>query len=508
MEYDGDDDDVVPLETSVRSSTRTRRPNRRVFGDEWANHTVQLTPSSRTFLGHIIPSLSHDDLFLHSLDWDAPFSEDYGSYHGLNLLHVDPYNNEVDWTHPFTPAAKASSADTPTLREIQQLSPVEIEAWYDAMDVELQALRDKRTMTEINHCDVPKGKQIVKSTWAFKHKRRPNGEIYKLKARFVVRGDLQRLDDTDSTFSPVVDWSTVRLLFILTVAQRLKSTTIDFNAAFVQSDLPDPIYLELPPGYAVPNKDKVYKVDKSLFGDVRAARLWYKHLSSALVTKMGFIKSDIDSCLYLRDGLVFVFYVDDGIIISSDDSKVQQFIDELRKFNFDLSIEADYAGYLGVDIIAQPDGTLLMAQSGLIERILIDLGLTDSTSTKATPAAEILGPFKSSPPFEESFNYRSVLGKILYVSSYTRCEITLANHQCARFSIDPRSPHGVAIKRIGRYLLGSRDKGMIIKPTKDITLDCYADADFAGLFSTSDPEDPKSVKSRSGYVITLGHIPV
>jgi hypothetical protein len=223
---------------------------------------------------------------------------------------------------------------------------------------------------------------------------------------------------------------------------------------------------------------------------------------------MGFIKSDIDSCLYLRDGLVFVFYVDDGIIISSDDSKVQQFIDELRKFNFDLSIEADYAGYSGVDIIAQPDGTLLMAQSGLIERILIDLGLTDSTSTKATPAAEILGPFKSSPPFEESFNYRSVLGKILYVSSNTRCEITLANHQCARFSIDPRSPHGVAIKRIGRYLLGSRDKGMIIKPTKDITLDCYADADFAGLFSTSDPEDPKSVKSRSGYVITLGHIPV
>ena len=49
---------------------------------------------------------------------------------------------------------------------------------------------------------------------------------------------------------------------------------------------------------------------------------------------------------------------------------------------------------------------------------------------------------------------------------------------------------------------------MIIKPTKDMTLDCYADADFAGLFSTSDPEDPKSVKSRSGYVITLGHIPV
>ena len=70
----------------------------------------------------------------------------------------------------------------------------EIDRWYDAMDIELQALQDKQTMTEINRCDVPKGKQIVKSTWAFKRKRRPNDEIYKLKARFVVRGDLQRLN--------------------------------------------------------------------------------------------------------------------------------------------------------------------------------------------------------------------------------------------------------------------------------------------------------------------------
>jgi hypothetical protein len=206
----------------------------------------------------------------------------------------------------------------------------EIDRWYDAMDIKLQALRDKQTMTEINRCDVPKGKQIVKSTWAFKRKRRPNGEIYKLKARFVVRGDLQRLDAQDSTFSPVVDWSTVRLLFILTVAQGLKSRTIDFNAAFVQSDLPEPIYLELPPGYAVvPNQDKVYQVDKSLYGDVHAARLWHKHLIAALLTKLGFVKSTIDSCLYFRNGLIFVFYVDDGIIISLTDDVILRFIEEL-----------------------------------------------------------------------------------------------------------------------------------------------------------------------------------
>ncbi|KAI2489482.1 hypothetical protein MHU86_25099 [Fragilaria crotonensis] len=487
---------------------RIRRPNQRVFGDEWTNYTVQLTPSSRTLLGHIVPTLSHDDLFLHSLDWDAPFSEDYASYHAFNELHIDPYTDEVEWFHPFTLGAKASSADTPTLRDIQRLSPQEIDLWYEAMDIELDALRKKDAMSEINRSDVPKGHQIIRSTWAFRRKRRPNGEIHKLKARFVVRGDLQVLDASEGTYSPVVDWSTVRLLFILTVAQQLKSTTIDFNAAFVQSDLPEPIYLELPPGYSVPGEDKVYKVIKSLYGDIRAAKLWYQHLSAALVDKLGFQRSTIDSCLYFRDGLVFAFYVDDGIIVSSDDDKILHFIDQLRECRFDLGVEDDYAGYLGVDIIMQPDGTILMLQTGLIERILADFGLTDSASSKITPASEVLSPHKESAPFDHSFNYRSVLGKIMYLSSNTRCELSLSNHQCARFSIDPRTPHGIALKRIGRYLLGTRDKGMIIRPTKDITLDCYADADFAGLFASHDPNDPKSVKSRSGFVITLGGIPV
>ena len=223
-------------------SNRKRKPNQRYFGEEWMNHTIHLTPRSRTLLGNIVPSLTHDDLFLHSLDWDAPFVGAYCPYHDINELHVDPYTNEVEWYHPFTLAAKASSADSPTLRKIQRMSPQEIDEWYTAMDTELGALQQKDDMKEIKRRDVPARKQIIKSTWVFKRKRRPNGLVHKLKARLVVRGGLQLLGADESTYSPVVDWSTVRLLFIITVAQQLNSTTIDFNAAFVQSSLPEPIY--------------------------------------------------------------------------------------------------------------------------------------------------------------------------------------------------------------------------------------------------------------------------
>jgi hypothetical protein len=79
---------------------------------------------------------------------------------------------------------------------------VVVDQWYEAMDIELEALRNKQTIIEIKQADVPQGKQIIKSTRAFRRKRHPNGEIHKLKARFVVRSDLQILDNCEGTYSP------------------------------------------------------------------------------------------------------------------------------------------------------------------------------------------------------------------------------------------------------------------------------------------------------------------
>jgi hypothetical protein len=54
-----------------------------------------------------------------------------------------------------------------------------MDGWYKAMDLELEALNNKNTMTEILRMKVPPGEQIVRSTWAFCRKRRPSGEVYK-----------------------------------------------------------------------------------------------------------------------------------------------------------------------------------------------------------------------------------------------------------------------------------------------------------------------------------------
>ena len=47
-----------------------------------------------------------------------------------------------------------------------------------------------------------------------------------------------------------------------------------------------------------------------------------------------------------------------------------------------------------------------------------------------------------------------------------------------------------------------------MKLTKELTLDCYVDADFAGLWNVEHCDDPVCVKSRTGYLFKLANCPL
>ena len=47
-----------------------------------------------------------------------------------------------------------------------------------------------------------------------------------------------------------------------------------------------------------------------------------------------------------------------------------------------------------------------------------------------------------------------------------------------------------------------------MKPTAELNVDCYVDSDFAGLWGYEDDQDLTCVRSRTGYIITIGGCPV
>ena len=51
------------------------------------------------------------------------------------------------------------------------------------------------------------------------------------------------------------------------------------------------------------------------------------------------------------------------------------------------------------------------------------------------------------------------------------------------------------------------EKGLVLNPTGEITLDVFVDSDFAGLWPHENRLDPTCVKSRTGFVICLSNFP-
>jgi hypothetical protein len=182
----------------------------------------------------------------------------------------------------------------------------------------------------------------------------------------------------------------------------------------------------------------------------------------------------------------------------------------MKESGLELTVEGDVSDFLGVKIDRQSNGEVHLTQPHLIDSILELLQLQgDKCKVKTIPAASsrILLGHKSSLPHDSSFDYRQVIGKLLYLEKSTRPDIAYAVHQCARFAADPKVEHAQAVRWIARYLKGTKDKGIILKPLEQ-SFECYVDADFAGNWDPSDTVSPSTAKSRSGFVIKYAGCPI
>ena len=149
-----------------------------------------------------------------------------------------------------------------------------------------------------------------------------------------------------------------------------------------------------------------------------------------------------------------------------------------------------------------------MTQTGLIDRIIQAIGLDKNlTAVQAPSKTSTLPSDANGASFNEAYNYASVVGMLNYLAAITRPNLSFAVHQCARFMHKAKASHERAIKRIGRYLLGMRNKGLILNPTNHLKIDCYVNANFAGTWGAKDPNNPNCVKSRTGFVFMLAGCP-
>ena len=62
------------------------------------------------------------------------------------------------------------------------------------------------------------------------------------------------------------------------------------------------------------------------------------------------------------------------------------------------------------------------------------------------------------------------------------------------------------MKRIFRYLQGTKNNSLVINPSNKMVVDFYADADFAGLWGHEKPQEPIYARSITGCVVTFAGV--
>jgi hypothetical protein len=287
--------------------------------------------------------------------------------------------------------------------------------------------------------------------------------------------------------------------------------SIDFASAFVQAKLKEPVWIHLPRGFKSARGERTcLRLVKSLYGLSVAPRLWFEHLRDNLIA-LGLTQSKHDQCLFYGSDIMVGCYCDDVVVVARDEAAVSKFLANLKNRGFEFTKEEGLFKYLGIKLTRDDTaGTFTLTQTGLIEKIAGVTGLTQSSANKLPAPQVALGSDPDGEPIKEKWNYASVVGMLLYLSTNTRPDIAYAVSQVARFTSNPKQSHASAVKTIVRYLVATKLFGTVIRPTLSalLTLDLFVDADFVSLYKREPDWLVDSVRYRTGFIIMLCGCPL
>jgi histone deacetylase 1/2 len=214
---------------------------------------------------------------------------------------------------------------------------------------------------------------------------------------------------------------------------------------------------------------------------------------------LGFISSKADTSLfYYNQGeytMYVLVYVDDIIVASSSSKATEALLKDLEK-EFALKDLGELHYFLGIEVKRDADGPVLsqgryatdvLARSGMDKAKSVDTPLAVSEKLRLTDGTKL--------GVEDATRYRSVVGALQYLT-LTRPDISFPVNKVCQYLHAPTTAHWSAVKRILRYVQGTKDYGLKIKKSKSTMVSAFSDADWAGCLDDR--------RSTGGFAVFLG----
>ncbi|GJW49590.1 putative ribonuclease H-like domain-containing protein [Tanacetum coccineum] len=287
--------------------------------------------------------------------------------------------------------------------------------------------------------------------------------------------------DYDEVFAPIARIEAYRLFLAYASFKDFVVYQMDVKSAFLYGKIEEEVYVRQQQGFEDPDfPDRVYKVEKALYGLLQAPRAWSETLSTYLLDN-GFQRGKIDKTLFIRrdkgDILLVQVYVDDIIFGSTKKSLCTEFEKMMHK-KFQMSSMGELTFFLGLQVKQKEDGVFI-CQDKYVTKILKKFRFTD-VKTASTPMETQKLFLKDEDGEEVDVHlYRSMISSLIYLTS-SRPDIMFAVCAYARYQVNPKVSHLHAVKRIFRYLKGQPKLGLWYPKYSPFDLVAYTDSDYAG----------------------------
>ncbi|GJT60647.1 retrovirus-related pol polyprotein from transposon TNT 1-94 [Tanacetum coccineum] len=303
------------------------------------------------------------------------------------------------------------------------------ESWVEAMQEELLQFKIQKVWTLV---DLPYGKKAIGTKWVYRNKKDERGIVVRNKARLVAQGYKQEEGiDYDEVFAPVARIEAIRLFLAYASFMNFVVYQMDVKSAFLYGTIEEEVYVSQPLGFVdLEFPEKVYKVEKALYGLHQAPRAWYETLSTYLLDN-GFYRGQIDKTLFIKR-------VKGDILL--------------------MSSMGELTFFLGLQVKQKEDG-IFISQDKYVGEILKKFGFS-SVRTASTPMEtnKVLTKDEDGEDVDVHL-YKSMIGSLMYLTS-SKPDIMFSVCACSRFQVQPKVSHLNAAKRIFRYLKGRPNLGL------------------------------------------------
>lgn len=255
-----------------------------------------------------------------------------------------------------------------------------------------------------------------------------------------------------------------------------------------------------PPDGVLCSSSMVCRLKKSLYGLKQASRQWFARLHSELL-HLGFKQSKQDYSLFIKSSptsiTIVAIYVDDILVTGNDMQAVHILKDHLNT-TFSIKDLGILHFFLGIEVSHLPTG-IALTQTKFAKELLRDSGVSTFKSVVTPLPLNIKLHHDSSPPFSNPTLYRSLVGKLNFLT-HTRPDLSYSVQALSQFMQTPSQNHYSALLHTLNYVSSTIDQGILLKATDRITLQAFSDSDWASCLDTR--------RSVTGYLLLLGHSPV